>query len=134
MRYIIGSRLYTILGKKKRTKVKKVKGKVINKDVGGDTDQSTNLSELRILQAWIISFWASFSENYESNRNLKLVSLIESRVSLDLSIYEFYKNLQACQISISRMELTTNDQIDLTKVYAKKIDQFKTEKLEKSFF
>lgn len=95
LRYKIGTKLYTILGKKKHISIKNMKKKLIKTPNPEDLEPS-ELSEKKLLLAWFSSHWAFIKSNFNENNTLRLAALLESRASNDINIFKFMKTLHAC--------------------------------------
>ena len=128
MRFTIGSRLYKVMGQKRKPHRMKFKGKKIQSQ--NDDSETNYSSEIYLLWGWFSSFLAFLGGNYSCNKTLKYISLIQSHVHNDISVIQFYKKLQACQTSIKRMNLTADISLDLSKVYAKKVEPYGQEPMD----
>ena len=110
------------MGKKRNSRRKKHKGKSLTIRDQDDDVTHKYQSEIQLLGVWFLSFWGFVTGNYNGRKNLRMVSLIQSRVANDISLIEFYKRLQTCELSYSRMKLLgQHNKINLAKVYAKKV-------------
>lgn len=119
------------MGKKRTSRRKKHKGKNITIKDEEDDVATKYLSEIQLLGAWFLSFWGFITGNYNGRKNIRMISLIQSRVANDISLIEFYKKLQMCELSYLRMKLLgQHNKINLANVYAKKIEPFEEEKLK----
>lgn len=55
------------------------------------------MGEPRIFLAWFLSLIGFIRGNYNFNKTLRQISLIQSRVSEDMNIFNFYKNIFASE-------------------------------------
>lgn len=119
LRYKIGTKLYTILGKKKQNNIKTIKKKLI-KTSDGENVELSELSESKLILAWFLSLWGFVKSNFNENSTLRLAALLESRASNDINIFKFMKTLHACENTIRKLNLNKSS-TNLCRVFGKHI-------------
>lgn len=80
---------------------------------------------MKVLQAYLLRPFAEIVQNYNFNKTLRRVTLIQERISKDLSITFFYKNLHRARDSIDKqIKREIKTKLKLTDIYLKKITNF----------